>query len=81
LHDAVFGKPCSMEEDMTRSDVLIVGAGPTGLALARTTAGRNAQVQNATIISNRVLAPLMPHNTNATMQSTKATIAVDHSNQ
>jgi hypothetical protein len=47
----------------------------------RVTASRSAQVQSATIISNRVLAPLIPHNTNATMQRTKATIPVDHSSQ
>ena len=40
-----------------------------------------AYVQSATIILNKVLAPLTPHRANAAMQSTEATIPVDHSSQ
>ena len=42
---------------------------------------RDAQVQSATIISNKMPAPLMPHSTNATMASTKAMIPVDQSSR
>ena len=38
---------------------------------------RDSQVQNATIMSNRVPAPLMPHSTNAATASTKAAIPVN----
>jgi hypothetical protein len=42
---------------------------------------RDAQVQKATIMSNKVLTPPRPHNKKAAMQSTKAAIPVDHSSQ
>jgi hypothetical protein len=41
----------------------------------------DTHVQSATIMSNKVPAPLRPHSTNAMTPSTTATAPVDHSSQ
>ena len=59
-----------------------IGAPASGVwKIQRDSVLQRAQLQSATIISNSVPVPLKPHSKKAMMQSTTATIPVDHSSQ